>query len=281
MANKRKVCMSCNETKNINNFYSTSNVSIYKDGKIHLCKTCCQDIFEQEHFEGFQKIMKLIDKPIYEDLFKGDYGDYIRQMNSLPNYKLNTYDDSNLFEMKMKETKKTKLTSLSEDEFIEAVEFFGEGYTEQDYIFLTSEYQDYLSRYEVDSKTLEDLIKEICLTQLDIRLKRSAQKSVKEEIKTYQDLLTSANLKPVQESGANAAEQTTFGMLIKKWETERPIPEPEDDIKEKDRISEYLRVWFTGHLMRMLNLDNPNKDEYDKELQKYTVEKEDIEDGDD
>ena len=101
MANKRKVCMSCNETKNINNFYSTSNVSIYKDGKIHLCKTCCQDIFEQEHFEGFQKIMKLIDKPIYEDLFKGDYGDYIRQMNSLPNYKLNTYDDSNLFEMKM------------------------------------------------------------------------------------------------------------------------------------------------------------------------------------
>ncbi len=161
---------------------------------------------------------------------------------------------------------------MSEDELNELIDFFGEGYEEKDYIYLIGEYEDYLNRYEVDSKTLENLIKEICLTQLDIRKKRASGEKVDQQQKTLQDLLGSSNLKPVQETGNQAVEQETFGTLIKRWENEKPIPEPLDEWKENDRVGKYLRVWFTGHLMRMFGLENKNEKEYYDELNTYTVE---------
>ncbi|RKJ54916.1 hypothetical protein D7X33_30780 [Butyricicoccus sp. 1XD8-22] len=277
----KKICISetCDKQSReqvLTNFYTTSLKDIFTDGRIPLCKSCCQKLFDEKGFEGFQQIMKLINKPIYEDIFKGDYGDYIRQVASLPQYRMNTYEDSDLFaepkSISSTKVNKVKAKELSEDELNELIDFFGEGYEEKDYIYLIGEYEDYLNRYEVDSKTLENLIKEICLTQLDIRKKRASGEKVDQQQKTLQDLLGSSNLKPVQETGNQAVEQETFGTLIKRWENEKPIPEPLEEWKENDRVGTYLRVWFTGHLMRMFGLENKNEKEYYDELNTYTVE---------
>lgn len=279
---KKKVCSRCPNKgeQAIGQFYNTENELVFTDKKIPICKTCCFEIIDKEGFEGFQKIMKLIDKPIFDNLFKGDHGDYIRQINSMPQYRGLKYESSNLFEEKKVISTKIKPTELTEEELKDAEDYFGEGLTEKDYIFLNKEYEDYLSRYEVDSKTLEDLIKEICLTQLDIRNKRADKKEVKNEIKMYQELLGSANLKPVQESGSNSVEQETFGTLVKRWENERPVPDPQDEWVEQDRIGKYLRVWFTGHLSRMFGLENKDEKEYYDELSKYTVELDESKDKD-
>ena len=74
-----------------------------------------------------------------------------------------------------------------------------------------------------------------------------------------------------QETGANATEQATFGTLIKKWENEEPIPDPLPEWKEKD-IFEYVKIWFLRHLSKMLNLNNPYQEDYEKELKEYEVE---------
>lgn len=277
----KKVCAKCEKEQPKGSFYSTSLTDIFDDGKIHICKGCTSTIFEEKGFEGFKQIMKLINKPIYSDLFKGDYGDYIRIVNSMPQYKHNTYEDSTLFDEKktISNVSKTKAQELSDEELDELINFFGEGYEEKDYIYLIDEYEDYLNRYEVDSKTLENLIKEICLTQLDIRKKRAIGDKVDAQQKTLQDLLGSSNLKPVQETGNQAVEQETFGTLVKRWEQEKPIPKPLDTWVDSDDVGKYLRVWFTGHLMRMFGLENDNEKEYRDEINKYTVEKVDL-DGD-
>lgn len=281
MATKRRIqkkkCTNpeCQRELALVNFYNTSDVDFFPDGKIPICKDCCYAMLDAKGFEGFQSLMRIINKPIYAEHFKGDYRDYIRFINSMPQYKDKVFTDSTLFsEAKVNESKiKEQLKELSEDDFKELETIFGEGYTERDYIYLANEYDDYCNRYEVDSKALENLIKEICVTQLDIRKKRAVNEKVDAQLKTLQDLLGSSNLKPVQETGANAVDQESFGTLIKKWENERPIPEPDEAWKDIDGIGKYVRTFFLGHLARLFGKegDNPFRDEYEEVIGEHTV----------
>lgn len=279
----KKTCShpKCQKEQRLTEFYNTSEIEIFADGKLPICKTCCFDIFERKGYSGFLSIMKIINKPILQDVFKGDYKEYIKIMNSMPQYKDLSFLDSTMFDIskagdkavRMQREKEIELSELTVEEFYELEIFFGEGYSEKDYIYLSDEYSDYCSRYAVDSKALENLIKEIVLTQLEIRKARAQKQAVNALQKTLQDLLGSSNLKPVQESGAQAVDQESFGTLIKKWENERPIPEPDPAWKDVDGIGNYIKTYFLGHLSRVFGRqgENPYDDEYNEEIDKYTV----------
>lgn len=279
MATKRKVekktCSNPNCQREIAlvNFYNTSDVDFFPDGKIPICKDCCYKMFDESGYDGFMSLMRLINKPVYAEHFKGDYKDYVRFINSMPQYRDKTFTDSTLFSESQIDKPKEQLRELSDDDFKELEYFFGEGFSEKDYIYLSHEYDDYCNRYEVDSKALENLIKEIVVTQLEIRKKRALGEKVDSMQKTLQDLLGSSNLKPVQETGANAVDQESFGTLIKKWENDRPIPEPDEAWKDVDGIGKYVRTFFLGHLARLFGKegDNPYHDEYEFEIEKNTV----------
>lgn len=274
----KQVCAQCEKDKVLTEYYSTKDTFFFPNSRIPVCKTCLISAWENEEIDGFElfkNTLRIINKPLIDDLYKGAPRDYIRQINSLSQYKEYTFEDTDTFveRRSIQSEKKIKVTTLTEDELEDLQDFFGRSkdYEERDYIYLQSEYEDYLNRYEVDSKTLENLIKEICLTQLDIRKKRERGDKVDAQQKTLQDLLGSSNLKPVQETGNQAVEAETFGTLIKRWETTRPIPEPLDEWKKNDKVGKYLRVWFTGHLMRMMGLENKHDDEYWEEVNSYTI----------
>lgn len=270
---KHKACSRCEKEQAIPNYYNTSDKNIFPDAKIPICKTCCALVFEEDGFEGFKTIMKLINKPIYEELFKGNYSDYIRIVNSMPQYRGSIFEDSNMFrESKANELiNKVKPKQLTEDDFQTAREFWGFGYEETEYIYLNVEYTDYLNRYEVDTKTLENLIREICLVQLDIRIARAGKSDVKNELKAYNDLLTAANLKPSQESSAESSDQQTYGTWIKKLENDRPISKPDPTWSDVDGIGKYIRTFFLGNMLKAFQKENPYEDEYKEEMGKDTV----------
>lgn len=256
----------------LSHFYSSSS-PFFVDGKIDFCIKCSLEIVTKEGFKGFQNLMKLIDKPIYTDLYENDPGNYIRQMNSLPQYRGLTYEDSNLFDevKSISSINKIKPKELSEEDLKESEDFWGIGKSERDYIWLNTEFSDYLARYEVDGKTLEDLIVEICLTRLDIRNRREAGNDVDKQMKTLNDLLGSANLRPNQETGNQSADQQTFSEMIRKFENERPIPEPDPLWADVDNIGKYIRTFFLGHMAKMFGKENPFIDEYNEEIGKHTV----------
>jgi hypothetical protein len=183
----KKACTRCFEEQASSNFYNTSDEDFYPDKKITVCKSCCLKITELKGFEGFQTIMRLINKPIYNDLFKGDFKDYIRQINSLPQYRANVFLDSDMFKenKSLELTKRAKPKDLTVDELREAEDFFGFGFSEQEYIWLNSEFEDYGSQFDISAKPMQNLIREICLTQLDIRTKRTSKQDVKNELKLY------------------------------------------------------------------------------------------------
>lgn len=269
----KKACLKCNREQAFSNFYSTTDKDYYIDGKLPVCKSCCQKNIEEKGFDGFQTVMRMINKPIYTDLFNGDYFEYIKNLNSLPQYRQVFYNDSDMFQenKSLELTKRAKPKELTEDELRDSEDYWGLGYTEQDYQFLNNELSEFGAQYDITGKAMENLIREICLTQLDIRNKRSNKQDVKNELKTLQDLLGSSNLKPMQESGSQAIDQESFGTLIKKYENERPIPEPSPEWADVDGIGKYIRTFFLGHMAKMFNKENQFQEEYDEIIGEYTV----------
>ena len=273
----KKLCERCEKLKATNDFYNGDKM-FFPSGKLNVCKECALKTVEENGHEGLLGLLRMINKPFYQDLFKDDVGDYIRMMNSMPQYKNVGFIQSDTLAklVDVSSIKRAKATQLSEEDLRESEDFWGIGKTERDYIWLNNEFSGYLSKYEVDSKTLEDLITEICLTRLDIRTRRENSQDVDKQIKTLNELLTAANLKPVQETGAQSVDQESFGTLIKKWEDTRPIQD-DSEWKKYDSIGNYLKVWFTGHLMRMFGLENKDEKEYFDEINKYTVATNDTE----
>lgn len=156
----------------------------------------------------------------------------------------------------------------------EIVKLFGHGFSNEDYLYLQDQYDDWCARTQVDSKSQQTYVVQICLQLLEIYKDRKSNKDVTKKIDALDKLMNSANLQPKQNVGNAATDSLTFGQLIEKWEEEKPIPEPSDEFKDCDNIGKYIRVWFTGWLSKALGLKaNVYTKEYEEEIAKYTVHK--------
>lgn len=165
------------------------------------------------------------------------------------------------------------LDELSEKVDENTIRFWGFGYSNEEYLYLDDQYQDWTTRYEAKTKSQEELFKSICVVQLGIQRaqKKGNTKEITDLMKTFQDLLGTANLKPNQSNDNVLAEQNTFGTLIQKWEEERPISEPDEEWKDVDHIKEYIGTYFFGHLCKTVDVKNDYEAAYTKEMEKYTV----------
>lgn len=288
MAEEQK-CTCCGESKKINsaNFYKSYSV-LFKssyENRMCICKDCVIELAEQfktrfnSDTRGLYEMCKLLDvyyiKSLYESATEqasknnkkdsNPYSIYFQKVNSLPQYAKKTFIDSEPF------NKVLDNEEIAEDIGRDIIDFWGDGLSQRDYDFLEKEFKNLTSRYECDSYAQELLFKEIAFQTLDIRNKRKECKDVSKEVKTLQDLLGSANIKPAQENASMASEQVTFGTLIKKYENEQPVPEPLPEWMTEDWIRRYVVVWFFGNLCRMMGKVNPFQDEYEKEMDNYTV----------
>lgn len=150
---------------------------------------------------------------------------------------------------------------------------FGPGYTADEYEYLQDQYEDWLTKYEVNTKALEQCIQALCVSSLNIRRAQQSSdtKATQLAMKSFQEMLSTAKLAPRQHKEDSFAETETFGTLIKRWEDERPIPEPEAEFADVDGIRKLVTVFFFGHLCKMFNIKNDYADMYEEEIAKHTV----------
>ncbi|TVY09959.1 hypothetical protein [Paenibacillus cremeus] len=275
----------CGKEKAPTNFYINTN-PLFSSEKLEVCKDCISEYIGTKSSSGYLNRVKLVlglmDKPFLYDLWISrdeDWGRYIPQLSSFPQYKGLTNADSTFTDKKINTENPNESfvlnsspSSYTSEEISELSSFWGKNYTPDELEYLQTQYEKFLNSYECDSYAMELLFQEASQQRLTINKLRQEGKSVDKELKTLQDLLGSANVKPVQETGANATEQATFGTLIKKYENERPIPEPDEAWKDVDGIKRYIQVWFLGHLCRMIGINNDYSRLYDEEIAKYTVD---------
>lgn len=179
-----------------------------------------------------------------------------------------------------------KVRDNYEDITDEVIRFWGNGYPMDMYRELEQRRQYWMSRLpdgqDIDIGT-EALIRQMCSLELDINRDRIAGKSVDKNVNALNNLLGSANLKPTQkkDDSDGSTENTPFGVWIRKWETQRPIPEPDPELQDVDGIIRYISIWFLGHLCKMLGIKNTYSRLYEEEIEKLRVDKPEYEDEDD
>ena len=236
--------------------------------------------------DSVRKVLKMLDLPylndVYENCVKGatdavkernrssPFATYIVMLKSLPQYKGLHWENSE-FEEEYYDFESDDEINENSRLYKQAKKRFGKGYSPQDLIFLESEYQDWTKRYACENKAQEILFKRICFKELEIEKAQKNGKDTKELDKTLQDLMASMSLKPNQNNSNALTEAKTFGQLIQKWENEKPIPEPEDEFADVDKIGLYIDVFFKGHLSKMMGLKNAFSSLYDRFMKKYTV----------
>lgn len=296
------VCLRCGEKLDAKLFTNTKSKFFRTYLKIPYCRECINDIYD-EYYEMYksegstnpdrkavERICMILDlyysdklfdsamKKVNSNLDSTVMTSYI-SMTKLSQNSSKNYDTTireKYEDMKDKESIMSIYTEEDAEKDIrvkDAIKMFGSGFDREDYIFLYNEYTDWTSRHECDSKSKEELIKQICFVQLDLLKANRAGRDTKDLNMSLTKLMDAAKLQPKQNSGDTTAENQTLGTLIDKWENTRPIPECDEELKDVDNIARYINVFFKGHLAKMLKLKNGFSKMYDDFMKKYTVTK--------
>lgn len=287
-------CPKCGKWKTSKAFYSsTENV----DGIEHYaCKECILDLCTDVSKDGtrIDNREKTIDtfrrldwyfsdkdyKAQLESLAEG-VGEKIRStaaqqfivmVKSLPQYRNLHYSDSE-FDIDDTENNTEENTKIIQKTLKNAKKRFGTSYSNEDLMFLENEYQDWVTRYECNTKAQETIFERLAFKKWEINKATKAGQNTKDLDRTYTELLSSINILPRQNSDNALMGSLSFGQMIEQWEEHDPVYDPEPEFADCDGIGKYLRVWFKGHLARALGLDNGYSKEYDEYIKQYTVTK--------
>lgn len=297
-AKAKCVCFYCGKEYVDTNYYK-SNSNFYSNiGKVPYCKQCIEK-FYQHYFEKYtnegcltpeknavKRLCAAFDIYYKEDAYNAaidsakkremnisPMGAYMK-MIQLSQYKGKSYDNTVSDEEKkyfVANISSNISSSRNVDE--KTVQFFGTGFTDEDYKFLKEQYEDWTARHECKTKAQEEVFKDICFNRLQNLKALRRGEDTKDITASFQKMLDSGKLQPKQNSGDTTADNQTFGTLIDKWENTRPLPEIDDELKDVDKIGWYIDIFFRGHLSKMMGLKNGLSNLYTKFMKKYTVEK--------
>lgn len=283
-------CPHCGQWKTSKAFYSSVES---KDGIEHFaCKECildmCTDVSKGTRTDNkektkntFRRLNWVFIDSVYEDqidILAEGTGEKIRStaaqqlivmIKSLPQYRGKTWNDSE-FGIDDEENN-TEDVKVVQKTLKAAKKRFGSDYNNEELMFLETEYQDWVSRYDSSQKAQEETFQNLAIIKL---MKRNAIKkgnSTKDLDSSYQQWMDTGNLKPKQNTMDTFSDAQTLGTLIQKYEETRPLPEIDPELADVDKIGLYIDAFYRGHASKMLGLKNRFSNIYEKVMAKYTV----------
>lgn len=292
-------CHDCGKFLPADEFYVSTK---WTSGVIPTCKKCLNKIAlgynpktgkTNETEDSFKKALQIGNLPFLRKEYNSaietlkdttneirrisSFQQYMSIIQSLPQYRDMNWHDSDL--ETAGEVEEEKEVKLPKDKKKAAVKRFGTGYTDGAYLFLQNEYEDWIARYTIESKAQEVLLIEICKAELKLHEADINGEDTKDLIKSLQDLMGSLNIRPNQKDAKGIADAKSLGQMIEMWEEHDPIPEPDEEFKDVDRIGFLIDVFFKGHLAKMMGLKGAFSAMYERFMDKYTVKKQVYKDG--
>lgn len=298
-------CFYCGKEYVETNFYNSNSEFYSNIGKIPYCKQCIER-FYQQYFEKYtnegcltpekkavQRLCMIFDIYYSEDAYNAainsatkremnisPMGAYIK-MIQLQQHKSKSYENT-ITEAEQENFAMSVISNLSSEVTVDqkTIDFFGAGFSNEDYEYLQREYQDWTARHECNTKAQEEVFKDICFNRLQNLKALRKGEDTKDITASFQKMLDAGKLQPKQNAGDATADNQTFGTLIDKWENERPLPEIDEELRDVDKIALYINIFFKGHLSKMMGIKNAFSNLYNKYMKKYTVEKPEYDDDD-
>lgn len=285
-------CPHCGDWKPSSYFYSSKTT---KSGIEHFaCKSCIVDMCTDKQNDGtrvdnrektidtFRKLDWVFIEPDYKkqlQMIAQDAGERARptaaqtlivMVASLPQYRNLTFKDS-VFDIEDLENNEEENIKVVQKTLKAAKKRFGT-YSNEDLMFLENEYQDWISRYQCNTKAEEEVFQSLAILKLQKRNALKNGKPTKEIDKAYQDWLDTGSLKPKQNTLDTLSDAQTLGTLIQKYEETRPLPDIDPELEDVDKIGTYIDAFYRGHASKMLGLKNRFSHIYERVMAKYAVE---------
>lgn len=296
-----KTCISCypkDAFKALSYFYASSS-PFHADGLVPMCKECIVKhsfdfVSNRINMDGFLAVLRQIDRPFIKAVldkaykeFDEVYGldkvrekvrlenshvvitNYFRILLSSPTYRRYRWPDGD----KLPELGET--TDVFENDAKMAIKQpvvtdeirrrFGPAFTDDDYLFLQSEYDEWCESQggEPEDKSQREVIKNLCFAKLTTVRSVLEGGNISQIITSFNNSLTAGNLKP-QEKKSGAT--TPLGVVIRDIQNHTPAEFYADRKLHCDQqgIEEYMRR-FILRPMRNTMQDGREEDE------EYTV----------
>lgn len=268
-AKKSKACLSCGKSKVATAYYS-SNSKMFGDGKVPICKVCLAGQVNENDISTVKEVLRQIDKPFIFMVWKSAYdspkdtfGNYMKIINSLPQYKNMTYDNSideieniddidDSFENSIEDVESDGNISVTTEVKLK----FGSGYKNEEYIKMEKFYQDMIATHEINSPQHKEMLVEICKVniQKDRTLREGDINSYKKLSDASKVLIADAGFRPADRvSGSEATGIRTFSQIFEEIEKDGFIvPTP---IEIHEDVLDRTIMYMQNYTRRLLNMD--------------------------
>lgn len=311
VASSRTICTKCGIAyPNRKYNFPVSYAESYKGtGYIPICKKCLESMYEKylsqcgDSKAATRQICRKLDlywnDAIYENVAKKSsphslISRYVAKLNHVSTAG-KSYDDTLMDEGTLWKTSTTMAAQRGDGVPVpvtdEVMAFWGSGYSPDTYERLEQRRKYYMEKFpqafphddKSDDIGSDVLMRQLCNLEVSIANDAAAGRSIDKSVNSLNTLIGSLNLKPTQKKGDadSSLGKTPFGVWIRRWENERPIPEPDPDFQDADGIIRYVSIWFFGHLSKMLGIKNTYCKLYEDELARMRVEMPEYEDEDD
>lgn len=311
--NQRFVCCRCGTAySRQKGYFPVSHSPMYRGtGYLPMCSECVEDVYEQyrnmlsDDREAMRRICMKLDLYWSDSIYNmvertsgvlSRVRNYIGKTN-LVKYIDKTFDDTLLEEANNAERRSDSFSfsegaGSNEDENSDedlssvdqsVIDFWGTGYTSSFYSELERRYNDWTGGVPVSDPSERALYRQICLLEATIARDSAKGKPIDKNVNALNTLLGSMNLKPTQrkEDADADLEHMPLGVGIQTWETQRPLPETPDELKDKSHIIKEITTWFLGHACKMVGLRNSYCKMYEKAMDELRVKRPEFADEDD
>lgn len=277
-----KTCVHCNRnlTRDKNYFTINGVNHAFPDGYYPICKRCIDELIHDpiDGYKNFLNVLMGMNRPFLEEVFMKVDRYRLKYLSAIVNPNEKDPDgfveSDKLFNVYEAQVTEDSIEKLTPEELKDCQLYWGNDYTEDEYIFLISRYENYCKTYDVDSPTFQSIVTQICQLELDIRKKRLKSSDTSKETKLILELMRNAGIAPSQEKESKTNANETFGVWVKVWENELPVPEVLPEFKDVDGIEKYIRNSFLSPMLSSLEADNPYESEYQEHVDKYGISEE-------
>ncbi|MWV44960.1 hypothetical protein GRF59_15160 [Paenibacillus sp. HJL G12] len=259
---ERVVCLKCDKAKALNNYYVNTN-PLFSSDKLAVCKNCIVDYIGLKDSPGYldriKLVLALMNKPFIEETFERserDWGKYIPQLSSLPNYKGKTFSDSEQYVNQVPEciVSTPPNFTTNEETLKELIDKWGDYPTEEVVLFEKKYKQlkvNYPERTAMHTEALQIYVR--YRVKEELATTKGLYKEAEAWGKLAKEAATAAKINPSQLSKADLSDGLdSFSQLTRNVEQAIDVIEILPYFKERPQDSVDFTIWCYVNYVRDL-----------------------------
>jgi len=295
---EKMTCSICGLPKAKSNYYTSTRKEYQTNGGYcPICKNCLADMLIDMETQtitvnNFKKALSYLDMVYIPSLFteislqdnvsaKNFIGMYKKSLNLKREWKNLKFADSVMFEvehmMAKNEIKKEAYFEVTDDMKL----FWGNDLQPEDYKFLQQNFNKFTENEKKMDYKKESDYKTLCVYELQkskIQYDLNRVGDVQKLQGLIDNLSNNLGIQAIQKKNDEQNDRFTLGLIARYHEDikKKPIRRWVEDLGNIDMIDKTIKTYYLGGILQAMQINNPNIEQYKKEVEQFTVKLDEI-----